>query len=280
MIIEPSGQACGAVVRGIDLSQLSSDGTIANIRSAWLKHRVLAFADQQMDDDALERFTLLMGEFGEDPFFNPIPGRQNIAAITREADETSPLFAESWHSDWSFLPAPPSGTCLLAVEIPPKGGDTLFSDQAAAFAALPAARKEELRKLTAIHSASRGYAPDGLYGENDKGRSMDIRPDEAARAKQAHPLVKRHRETGEEVLFCSISYTVGIEGMSDADAMQLVMELHHWCEQDQFVYRHQWQPGMLVMWDNRSVNHRATDGYEGHRRGTAPDHDRSITIAI
>ncbi len=266
MIVEPSGASCGATVREIDLSSKLSAYDIVAIRTAWLDHKVLAFSDQNMDDDALERFTQMMGDFGDDPFFDPIPGRKNIAAIVREADETSPLFAENWHSDWSFLPQPPSGTCLLAIELPPIGGDTLFSDQASAFAALPDAQKDELRQLNALHSASRGYAPDGLYGDNDEGRSMAIRPSEEARARHSHPLVKPHPETGEEVLFCSISYTVGIEGMDDADALQLVMKLHQWCEQDRFVYRHRWEPNMLVMWDNRCVNHKATGGYEGHRR--------------
>ncbi len=267
MRVTPSGSACGARVTGIDLAGELTPHLIADIRAAWLEHKVLAFAEQTtLDDDALERFTVAMGGFGEDPFFDPIEGHQNIAAIKREADEKSSLFAENWHSDWSFLPHPPSGTCLMAVEIPPIGGDTLFSDQAAAFAALPEDRKDHLRDLTAIHSASRGYAPDGLYGDNDEGRSMAIRPGEAALARQAHPLVKPHPETGEEVLFCSISYTVGIEGMSDDDTLELIVELHQWCEQERFVYRHPWEPDMLLLWDNRCVNHKATGGYEGHRR--------------
>ncbi len=266
IVVTPSGQACGARVTGVDLSGDLSPDLMAEIRAAWLKHRVLAFADQTMDDDALERFTLAMGGFGEDPFFDPISGREHIAAILREADETSPLFAESWHSDWSFLPQPPSGTCLLAVEIPPVGGDTLFADQATAFAALPDARKAELRQLMAVHSATRGYSPNGLYGDSDKGRSMAIRPSEAALAKQTHPLIKPHPETGEEVIFCSPSYVVGIEGMDEADAMQLVLELIEWQTRDEFTYRHAWEPDMLVMWDNRSVLHKATGGYEGHRR--------------
>lgn len=264
--VEPSGQACGARITGYDLSGELDPALLREIREAWLTHKVLAFADQQMDDAALERFTAAMGGFGDDPFFDPIAGSDHIAAITREADETSPLFAENWHSDWSFLAQPPSGTCLLAIEIPPVGGDTLFSNQVAAFASLPDARKAELRTLTAIHSASRGYAPDGLYGDADKGRSMAIRPGEAARARQSHPLIRTHPETGEETLFCSVSYTVGIEGMSDEAALGLIMELHQWCERDEFVYRHQWEPNMLVMWDNRAVNHKATGGYEGHRR--------------
>ncbi len=146
---------CGARVTDIDLARDLGPEQVTDIRAAWLEHKVLAFADQRMDDDALERFTVAMGGFGEDPFFDPIEGREHIAAIQREADETSPIFAENWHSDWSFLAQPPSGTCLLAIDIPPVGGDTLFSDQAAAFAALPEQKKEHFRGLRAVHSASR-----------------------------------------------------------------------------------------------------------------------------
>jgi len=266
LTVSPSGQSCGATVTGVDLSGELTAKLIADIRAAWLQHKVLAFAGQQMDDDALERFTIAMGGFGEDPFFAPIKGRQNIAAILREADETSPLFAENWHSDWSFLAQPPSGTCLLAVDIPPTGGDTLFANQIAAFNALTPERQEFLRGLTAIHSAQLAYAPDGSYGEKDTGRSMDIRPDESARATQTHSLVQRHAETGEEALYSALGYIIGIEGMDQADAIALLSELAQWQSRDEFVYRHRWEPDMLVMWDNRSVLHKATGGYEGHRR--------------
>lgn len=266
MKVTPSGQSCGARVSGVDLSGELHPHLIANIRAAWLEHKVLAFVDPGMDDDALERFTIAMGGFGEDPFFDPIPGRNHIAAIQREADETSPLFAENWHSDWSFLPQPPSGTCLLAREIPPHGGDTLFSNQVAAFAAMKPERQEQLRGMRAIHSARRGYAKDGLYGAGDKGRSMAITPGDEALKTHTHPLITRHPETGEEALYCSLSYTVGIEGMDEMEAIGWVIELNSWCEQDRFLYCHAWEPGMLLMWDNRVLNHRATGGYEGHRR--------------
>lgn len=266
--IEPSGQACGATVHGVDLAAELDPELIARIRSAWLEHRVLAFVDQSMDDDALERFTVAMGGFGEDPFFDPIPGRQHIAAIVREANEKAPLFAENWHSDWSFLDRPPSGTCLLSVDIPPVGGDTLFANQIAAFAALPVDRKAYLRSLTAIHSAKLAYAPDGTYGEKDAaaGRSMAIRPDESANATHRHPLIQPHPETGEEAIFSTLGYIIGIEGMDQAQAISLLTELAQWQSRDEFVYRHRWEPNMLLLWDNRSVLHKATGGYEGHRR--------------
>lgn len=264
--VEPSGQACGARVSGLDLSKPISAELAAEIRKLWLEHKVLAFPDQHMDDDALERFTLAMGGFGEDPFFEPISGREHIAAILREADETSPLFAENWHSDWSFLERPPAGTCLIAIDIPPQGGDTLFADQQAAFAALPDDRKEELRQLTAIHSAQLAYAPEGTYGEKDAGRSMAIRPSEAARDCRTHPLIRKHPETGIEGFFSTLGYIIGIEGMDQAEAIALLAELAQWQSRDEFVYRHQWEDGMLVMWDNRAVLHKATGGYEGYRR--------------
>ncbi len=266
MKVVSSGEACGATVSGIDLAAPLDADTVAAIRAVWLEHRVLGFTGQSMDDNALERFTLAMGGFGDDPFFAPIAGREHIAAILREADEATPLFAENWHSDWSFLPRPPAGTCLLAIDIPPTGGDTLFANQVAAFDALPEARKTELRQLTAVHSARAAYAPDGSYGDKDKGRSMAIRPDESARTTRSHPLVRRHPETGEEALFSCLGYIVGIEGMADADSFALLAELMHWQTRDSFVHRRRWEPGMLVIWDNRAVLHKATGGYEGHRR--------------
>ena len=100
--VQPAGQACGAHVTGLDLKARLDPEQVAQIRAAWLEHHVLAFPDQFLSDDDLERFTLAMGGFGEDPFFAPIPGREHIAAIRREANEQSPLFAENWHTDWSF----------------------------------------------------------------------------------------------------------------------------------------------------------------------------------
>jgi taurine dioxygenase len=264
--IEPSSGVCGARVTGVDLSQALKPEIVAAIRAGWLEHHVLAFPDQQIGDDDLERFTLAFGGFGEDPFFAPIAGRQHIAAIRREADEHTPLFAENWHTDWSFQSHPPAGTCLMAVDIPPTGGDTLFANQHAAWEALPATRQQQLTDLVAVHSARLAYAPDGSYGAKDAGRSMDIRPGEAAMAVQNHPLIQTHPETGRRGFYSTLGYIIGIEGMAQDAAIPLLMELQQWQGDERFVYAQKWEPGMLVMWDNRSLLHRATGSYEGHRR--------------
>jgi taurine dioxygenase len=265
--ITPSGQACGASVTGVDLSQPISADLAAEIRTAWLEHHVLAFPDQRLSDDDLERFTLAFGGFGDDPFIAPIAGRDHIIAVERLADETSPLFAENWHSDWSFQERPPAGTCLYGITIPPMGGDTLFANQHAALDVMPADVRARIEGRTAIHSAKRAYAPDGFYGEADAPkRSMDIRPSSEAEAVQRHPLIRRHPETGREGLFSCFGYIIGIEDMDDAEAIPLLIELYQWQGREGFLYRHKWQANMLVMWDNRSLLHAATGGYDGQHR--------------
>ena len=265
--VTSSGQACGATVRGVDLSQPPRPDTVSAIRAAWLVHHVLAFPDQALDDDDLERFTIAFGGFGTDPFIAPIPGREHIIAVERQADETSPLFAENWHSDWSFQARPPAGTCLYGIEIPPIGGDTLFANQHAALDAMPDALRARIDGRMAIHSARRAYAPEGFYGEGDKAkRSMDIRPSRDAEATQLHPLIRKHPETGREGLFSCFGYIIGIEGMDDAEAVPLLIELYQWQGREQFQYRHHWEPNMLLMWDNRSLLHAATGGYDGYHR--------------
>lgn len=270
MQIKPGSQACGAEVTGIDLSGPLAADTIAGIRAAWLAHHVLVFPDQRLSDDDLERFTLAMGGFGEDPFIAPIPGRRHIIAVARGADETTPIFAETWHTDWSFQARPPAGTCLYGIEIPPIGGDTLFANQHLALDRMPDALRRRIAGRRAIHSAQKAYAPDGFYGDADPkgagGRAMTIRPSEAARATQLHDFIRKHPETGREGLFGCLGYIIGFEGMDEAEALPLLVELYHWQGQEAFQYRHRWQANMLVMWDNRSVLHAATGGYQGHAR--------------
>ena len=267
MKIKPSGQSCGAEVTGVDLTQPLSDNTIADIRAAWLEHHVLSFPNQTMSDDDLERFTLYFGPFGDDPFIAPIKGREHIIAVKRLADETAPIFAEAWHTDWSFQENPPAGTCLFGITIPPKGGDTLFTNQHKALDEMPDTLRVKLEGKMAIHSAVAAYSRKGGYGDADvAARSMDIRPSDTAEAKQSHPLIRAHPETGRLGIFGSAGYIIGIEDMAQADATALLFELYHWQTRKEFHYRHKWQKNMLIMWDNRSLLHMATGGYKGHDR--------------
>ena len=268
MTIKVSEQACGASITGIDLTRVLSDNEINEIRTLWLKHHVLSFPDQTINDDELERFTLYFGNFGDDPFIAPIAGRKNIIAVKRTADEKVPIFADNWHTDWSFQENPPAGTCLYGKIIPTQGGDTLFANQHLALEKMPSLLRKKLEGKQAIHSALVPYSPGGGYGYKDRemGRSMDIRASDEAFSRQLHPIIKQHPETKQEGIYGTIGYIIGIDGMDNQEAVQLLMELSAWQCQEEFTYRHKWRKDMLIMWDNRSVLHRATGGYESQER--------------
>tara|TARA_Y100000996_G_scaffold102371_1_gene74604 strand:+ start:449 stop:1297 length:849 start_codon:yes stop_codon:yes gene_type:complete len=266
--INETNEACGATITGIDLTKDITKRTLDQIRDLWLKHHVLSFPNQAMNDDDLERFTLYFGSFGDDPFIAPISGRKNIIAVKRTANEKVPIFADNWHTDWSFQENPPAGTCLFGKIIPSEGGDTLFANQHLALESMPSELRNKLEGKQAIHSALVPYSPGGGYGDKDRqmGRSMDIRASNDAFAQQLHPIIRSHPETKKEGIFGTIGYIIGIDGMDNQEAMKLLMELSAWQCKDEFVYRHKWKEDMLIMWDNRSVLHRATGGYEGQER--------------
>ena len=264
--IIPQSAPCGALARGIDLSKPLDPGDFDAIRVAWLRHQVLAFPDQTMEIEHIEAFAKGIGPFGSDPYFKSVPGHPHVAQVRREADETTQIFADAWHSDWSFLEHPPAATLLYGDVIPPVGGDTLFANQYAAWDALPASTKALLKDRMGIHSARRGYSPQGRYGEKDKGRSMAIKYDDSAMATQLQPIARIHPETGRTALYVSPGYTIGIDGMPDTESGSLLDALFAHQARPEFVYRHRWSQGMLVMWDNRCVVHAATGGYQGYRR--------------
>ena len=268
LTVQPSGASCGATITGVRLNKPLSDDLVAEIRAHWLEHKVVSFPDQELTAAQLVAFSEQFGEIGEDPFFGHIDEHPQVAAIQRNADEKTAIFAEIFHSDWSFMAIPPAATALYGITIPPVGGDTLFSDQVAAYEQLPDDLRERVNNLTAIHSAALGYAPDGAYGEADQeqGRSMKILPSERALETFEHPLVRTNHETGKKALFSSAAYIKGFEGLDKEESDALLMELYVHQSQPQFVYSHRWQPGMLVMWDNRSLLHAATGGYDGYDR--------------
>jgi taurine dioxygenase len=252
----------------MDLSrQLSAEEVLA-IRRAWIEHKVLVFPEQDLDDADLVRITRGFGGLGDDPFFVSIAPDNPVVALTRRADETAPVFAESWHSDWSFKAEPPIGTCLYSLTIPPVGGDTSFIDQEKALAEMPAALRARIEGRNALHTAALAYAPEGTYGEReaDSDRSMKIIYSEAARDVQPHPFIFRHPESGRETLFGCLGYIVGVEGMAVEEAQALVREIYDWQTREEFQYTHRWEERMLVIWDNRSVLHRANGGYDGYAR--------------
>jgi taurine dioxygenase len=264
--VEPEPTGFGARITGVDLSQPLTPRTLAEVKAAWARHAVVAFPDQPLDLAQLEAFTLEMGPFGLDPFIEPMPGHPNVLELRREPDEKATNFGAGWHSDWSFQEKPPAATILHAQVAPPVGGDTLFCDATRAYAALTPTMKAMLAPLQAVHSAGRAYGTKGVFARETEARTLKIVVSEEADQTLTHPLVRVHPVTGRKALFVSPVYTVGIDGLAEAEAQAILGFLFAHLTQDRFIYRHKWREQMLLMWDNRCTMHFAEGGYDGHLR--------------
>ena len=264
--VTPQPSGFGAQVTGLDLSRPLDAATLGQVKDAWARHAVLAFPGQPLSLEALEAFTLQIGPFGVDPFIKPMPGHPNVLELRREPDETSKNFGAGWHSDWSFQKEPPAATLLRSEVTPPVGGATLFADCARAYDALSDGMKALLAPLQAVHSATRAYGTQGAYAKETQARTMQIIVSTEAEKTLTHPLVRTHPVTGRKALFVSPTYTVGIEGLTYQESHAILGFLYQHMTQEQFIYRHSWSQGMLLMWDNRCTVHFAEGGYDGHLR--------------
>ena len=260
-----SKNGIGVEVTDFSLTDLTREN-ISFLRSKWVEYGLIVFPKLPLSHDEFKDFALSFGNFGDDPFISSLQDYPNIAEIKRSANEKATPFGGTWHSDWSFMKKPPSATLLHSKIIPPVGGNTLFANTEKSFAALPEEMKNKLRKLKVIHSAKIPYADDGFYALEKEERSMKILPSKEAKATFSHPMVKIHPETNKECLFINPVYTINVEGFSEDESQQLLWELYEHMIQDQFVYEHVWNEDMLIMWDNRTVMHQATGGYDGYDR--------------
>ncbi len=187
--VTPQPGGFGATIRGVDLSRPLPADTLRQVRQAWIRHSVVCFPDQPMTLEQLEAFTQQIGPFGHDPFVKPMPGHANILELRREPDEKAQNFGATWHSDWSFQPAPPAATILHGKVIPPVGGDTLYADAYRAYDTLSETMKSILAPLRAIHSAGRAYGPTGAFARETEKRTMQIIVSPEADKTHVHPLV-------------------------------------------------------------------------------------------
>ena len=260
-----SKNGIGVEVSDFSLSDLTEEN-ISFLRSKWVEYGLIVFPKLPLSHDEFKDFALSFGNFGDDPFISSLPDYPNIAEIKRSANEKATPFGGTWHSDWSFMKKPPSATLLHSKIIPPVGGNTLFANTEKSFAALPEKMKNKLRNLKVIHSAKIPYADDGFYALEKEERSMKILPSKEAKATFSHPMIKIHPETKKECLFINPVYTINIEGFSEDESQELLWELYEHMTQDKFVYEHVWNEDMLIMWDNRTVMHQASGGYDGYDR--------------
>lgn len=274
---QPLTGVFAAEVSGIDLRSLS-DGDVAELRALICAHEVLVVRGQTLGPAQQSAFSARLGPFGEVPFIATMDEYPEVIRVVKEADEGAAFnFGGAWHSDFSFQNEPPSFTILSAVDVPPWGGDTCFASMTAAWNGLHEPMQARLRELHAVHSARDAYSPK-MQALHTGMSGMQIVCDESANEFKIHPLVPVHPETEREVLFFNRAYVRDIENMPNDEAQPLMSYLHLHTTDVKFMYRHRWQSGDVVIWDNRSTQHVALNDYAGFRRelrrttiaGTAP----------
>lgn len=264
--VEPWAGACGAVISGVDLAAPLADETVAEIRRALLDHLVVFFRGQALDPTTQVTVSRRFGPYSPVPFIEPVTDHEEVIAVVREPTETQGFaFGGIWHSDFSFLPEPPMGSILHALEVPPYGGDTLWANQYLAYETLSPGMRTMLRGLTGVHSARDAYSPK-MQKVHDLFAGMTVHTSEEANRAQLHPVVRRNPETGRDALYVNQQYTVGLADFWPAEQRPLLDHLFAHSTQDSFTCRWRWEVGDLAFWDNRVVQHMAMGDVSGHRR--------------
>ena len=263
----------GAEITGVDLKQLS-DQEMQTIEQTFAEHGVIFFRDQDISEDDHVAFAERFGDININRFFAAHPSYPQIALVAKEADQKDNI-GGGWHTDHSYDHEPALGSVLVARELPESGGDTMFASMYKAYDTLPAAMKEKIAGLKAIHSGKHifGEGPDSYYNQSDAGTHDDgtNRIGNAAVAEMLsdpeHPIVIEHPLSGKKALYVNPAFTREIVGMSKKDSDVLLSDLYtHVFTGHDFHLRFEWKSGSIAMWDNRSTWHWALNDYHGQRR--------------
>jgi taurine dioxygenase len=262
--IAPVTGRTGAEIRGVTLSGDLDDATMAAIRAALVRYKVIFFRDQHaLTDAGQEGFAARLGEPVAHPTAPLVPGSRYLLDINTEA------VASSWHTDVTFVPAYPDASILRAIAVPDAGGDTLWANTAAAYAALPAPLKQLVDGLRAIHSNL--HDDSELF--NDRESSAAYRAVFASTVYETeHPVVRIHPESGEPTLVVG-HFLNQFVGLSLADSQRLRGILQEHITRPENTVRWRWRAGDVAVWDNRATQHRAVADFAGQRR-----HLRRVTI--
>ena len=215
--VRPVAGALGAEIHGVDLSKTLDDETVAAIRGTWLKHNVVFFRGQNLTSEQYMAFAKRLGRPVEYPFVKGLDGFPELTAILKLEHEKV-NFGGVWHADTTYLPSPPMATMLLAREIPPYGGDTLFANQYLAYESLSETLRNILDKLTVVNTSS--------LADVSKTREDRIASDGRAEAKKEyvseHPAVLVHPETGRKSLNVNVAHSSHFKGMTVQESQPIL----------------------------------------------------------
>jgi taurine dioxygenase len=252
--------AIGAELKGVDLNRPLDDGTFGTIHRAFLDHCMLVFREQFLEPDVQTAFTQRWGQLHHAPYLKQLelPDNRDVYQAFN-LGKARAFTTEQWHSDLSFMPAPPAHAILAARVLPEAGGDTMFASQYLAYETLSDGMKRLLEGLRAWHGGA---------------KLASLFEIENTSPPQSHPVVRTHPETGRKGLFVNRLYTYCIDGLTDEESRGILDFLFEQNCRPDFTYRHQWAPGDVIMWDNRCTLH-----YAVHDYGEAPRVMHRTTVA-
>jgi taurine dioxygenase len=264
--VRPTGAALGAEIRGIDLATIDEQD-FADIHRAWLHHQVLLFRGQSLDDEQLIAFSRRFGELDWAPVQETgrrfVEGHPEIYVVSNVVENGEPIGSLGageavWHTDMSYMQAPPKASMLYALEVPPEGGNTGFVSMYAAYEALPLALKGRIQGMSLKHDGtynSGGYVRQGVEAVDDPLTSPGA----------VHPIAWRHPESGRTALYLVRRRNAYITALSLAESEALLDELWSYADRVEFTWYHEWKVGDLVLWDNRCTMHRR-DPFDSNAR--------------
>jgi len=262
MEIIPTSGALGAELRGIDLAKPVEPAAAREIRGALAEHGVIFFRDQDITPAQHIAFAESLAPININRFFKNAPGYAQISEVRKEPEQDKNI-GGAWHTDHSYDQVPALGSVLLAREVPPRGGDTLFASMWQAYDALSAGLKKTLEGLRAMHSSRHVF---GVQARRERDMGDRLRNADQATQDAVHPVVIRHPDSGRKILYVNRTFTTRFEGWTVEESRPLLELLYAHASRPEFQTRFQWKKGSIAIWDNRSTWHLAVNDYHGERR--------------
>ena len=247
--------AIGAELQGINLTDGVDAKLAATLRSVLNEHEVLFLRDQAISAADHRALAEVFGPLQTHPAYGTVEGLPEVMIL--ESTRENPSKIEVWHSDMTFRQHPPSVTVLRGITIPGVGGDTLFASMTAAYEGLSPGMQGYLEGLTAVHDFSHGFR-ESLAEPGGRERLADA---VAANPPVRHPVVQTHPETGKKVLFVNALFTTHIEGLPPLESAEVLQFLWRHASLPEFTCRFRWAPDSLVLWDNRSMQHKPVNDF-------------------
>lgn len=258
----------GAEITGVDLAGDLTNSQFSAIRGAFADHGVIFFRDQAISEDQHIAFARRWAPININRFFAAHPNHPEIALVSKEKDQRDNI-GGGWHTDHSYDAIPAMGSILVARELPPQGGNTLFASMYAAYDALSPGFQDMLCGLKAVHSARHvfGDGPAAAYQKADVGEGR-IGNTAAAEAMSdvVHPVIVTHPLSGKKALYVNPAFTLRFDGWTAEESRPLLMQLYAHAMRPDFHHEFVWRPGSIAFWDNRATWHFAKNDYHGQRR--------------